>query len=366
MRKIVLAAAALVMACSSNVETSTEQQQRGDDTPAGVPRAPSHNADPEDPGEDEEPAPSCVDKVLESKVPLVVHGNTKGMGNDFGDTACHTKSPTEDVAYAWKVPASGRYHINTFNSAFNAQVHVRTACNGDELACGHPSEGGPAGTGLYVTLTAGQEVIIVVDGGVTDSPETGYRLEITRVDGETQCNDGLDDDGDGKIDCSDSDCAGALACIENGSNCYDGKDNDGDGLLDCDDPGCQPTVDATLESKVPLTVSGTTVGRSNDYIVYGSTSCSEDEVNRSPDVAYAYTAPEDGFYRFRARITPDDPFGLSVGVRRPECGVSMIMCRPYDVPEDGGLTLTKGQQVIVFIEPQSTSGSPYTLTIYKE
>ena len=47
------------------------------------------------------------------------------------------------------------------------------------------------------------------------------------------CDDGEDNDGDGQIDCKDLDCVGE--CNE---NCSDGKDNDGDGLVDCQDPDC--------------------------------------------------------------------------------------------------------------------------------
>ena len=58
--------------------------------------------------------------------------------------------------------------------------------------------------------------------------------------GETICNDQIDNDGDGKVDCMDADCEGRpgppgseLICRE--STCWDGIDNDGNGLVDCED-----------------------------------------------------------------------------------------------------------------------------------
>jgi len=48
------------------------------------------------------------------------------------------------------------------------------------------------------------------------------------------CGDGIDNDGDGKIDCADSDCA--AFCVPEA--CQDGKDNDSDGKIDCADPNC--------------------------------------------------------------------------------------------------------------------------------
>jgi hypothetical protein len=49
------------------------------------------------------------------------------------------------------------------------------------------------------------------------------------------CSDGLDNDGDGMVDCVDTDCAGNAACSE---DCGNGVDDNGDGKVDCDDPEC--------------------------------------------------------------------------------------------------------------------------------
>jgi len=51
------------------------------------------------------------------------------------------------------------------------------------------------------------------------------------------CSDGLDNDGDGKTDCNDPDCFTAASCT-NSEDCSDNTDNDGDGLVDCADPIC--------------------------------------------------------------------------------------------------------------------------------
>jgi hypothetical protein len=58
---------------------------------------------------------------------------------------------------------------------------------------------------------------------------------------ETSCTDGLDNDCDGDIDASDSDCI-VSECVPNGKEkrrrCSDGVDNDCDGLTDSADPDC--------------------------------------------------------------------------------------------------------------------------------
>lgn len=83
--------------------------------------------------------------------------------------------------------------------------------------------------------------------------------------GEVTCNDGSDNDCDGKIDCADEDCAAATcgasglacagstcACSGNGgvaeaseARCGDGRDNDCDGAADCADFGCRPAPGST-------------------------------------------------------------------------------------------------------------------------
>ncbi len=51
------------------------------------------------------------------------------------------------------------------------------------------------------------------------------------------CDNGIDDTGNGKVDCEDESCKNHPACME--TVCNDGKDDEGDGLIDCDDPDCE-------------------------------------------------------------------------------------------------------------------------------
>jgi hypothetical protein len=59
--------------------------------------------------------------------------------------------------------------------------------------------------------------------------------------GGAECEDGLDNDGDGQTDMADSGCSSPTDDSEAGGDtprCQDGIDNDGDGLVDLDDPEC--------------------------------------------------------------------------------------------------------------------------------
>lgn len=50
------------------------------------------------------------------------------------------------------------------------------------------------------------------------------------------CYDNLDNDKDGAVDCKDPDCFNT--CVENVLTCFDGIDGDNDGLADAQDPSC--------------------------------------------------------------------------------------------------------------------------------
>lgn len=51
------------------------------------------------------------------------------------------------------------------------------------------------------------------------------------------CSDGIDNDGDGYVDCNDWDCLETESCFTD-EICSDGFDNDGNGDIDCDDEAC--------------------------------------------------------------------------------------------------------------------------------
>lgn len=78
-----------------------------------------------------------------------------------------------------------------------------------------------------VSVTAGQDLA------------TQFALPNTPVE---ICGDGLDNDGNGLIDCADPVCVGTAACPPPVEICGDGLDNDGNGLADCADLACSGTA----------------------------------------------------------------------------------------------------------------------------
>ncbi|MCB9507605.1 MAG: hypothetical protein H6697_08095 [Myxococcales bacterium] len=68
--------------------------------------------------------------------------------------------------------------------------------------------------------------------------ETAACWQICPSSSEIHCEDGFDNDGDGDIDCDDSDCGFHQICTGQEVHCGDGLDDDGDGDVDCDDIDC--------------------------------------------------------------------------------------------------------------------------------
>lgn len=89
-----------------------------------------------------------------------------------------------------------------------------------------------------ITVVASEDCTNGVDDdgdGQIDCDDEDCRVACTE-----DCDNGVDDDVDGDIDCLDSDCDLDPACAE---DCTNGLDDDGDGAVDCDDPGCQACDD---------------------------------------------------------------------------------------------------------------------------
>ena len=87
-------------------------------------------------------------------------------------------------------------------------------------------------------------------------PRSAADFEVSANDGDCPmiaqevCDDEIDNDGNGFVDCDDFACIGSPDCpakMENDDTlCADGIDNDDDGLTDCADPSCYGHPDVTV------------------------------------------------------------------------------------------------------------------------
>ena len=95
---------------------------------------------------------------------------------------------------------------------------------------------------IFTTLTNIGSPIPILHGG--DCPD-----EPPPPPPPPACSDGIDNDGDNRVDSADPGCSGANDTDEADTPspppaaCSDGVDNDGDGLIDTQDPGCSNSSD---------------------------------------------------------------------------------------------------------------------------
>ncbi len=83
-------------------------------------------------------------------------------------------------------------------------------------------------------------------GGLAWGGSPVYGIPYPVLDTETDCTNAVDDDQDGKIDCSDEDCSGNPNCGAvptygipmPETDCTNNVDDDADGMVDCADDDC--------------------------------------------------------------------------------------------------------------------------------
>ncbi len=76
----------------------------------------------------------------------------------------------------------------------------------------------------------------VMDATANLSSNDGFNCGKAMAPFEVDCSNGIDDDGDGLVDCDDPDCQNSNSCLV--EICDNGIDDDGDGFIDCADGEC--------------------------------------------------------------------------------------------------------------------------------
>ena len=155
-----------------------------------------------------------------------------------------------DVWFEYTASASGTATIETcgslgsmddtvlivYDGAAGCPVAGSACLASDDDGCTTPN----FSSTVAVPVTAGGTYLVQVGGwnGATGTSDLSISLGGGPAPTEN-CANGVDDDGDGLIDCEDADCDLDPACIAPPvENCTNGTDDDGDGLADCLDSDC--------------------------------------------------------------------------------------------------------------------------------
>jgi hypothetical protein len=115
--------------------------------------------------------PSCVEVcpegTLSGALPIQVLGENLGAADDFTGSCAQTGFSASDTTYTFTAPAAATYTFDTVGSYTDTLLVVLDgSCTGAELACNDDIDlaGGIYQSEVQVTLSAGQTVIVVVDG----------------------------------------------------------------------------------------------------------------------------------------------------------------------------------------------------------
>jgi hypothetical protein len=149
---------------------------------------------------------ACTDSCASPKVALVpgyVYSDTTGKPSNL-TPSCAATSGSEAV-YSVTAPGTGKLKFSLQGGA-NLTLSVRTTCAdaASEVACDELTGGGPQ-IAVGVDVTAGQKLYVIVDepGG---EPGSWFDLSVEEVlpeDGN-DCEDFVDNDVDGLVDCDDA------------------------------------------------------------------------------------------------------------------------------------------------------------------
>jgi hypothetical protein len=92
----------------------------------------------------------------------VAQGNTCGRPNEVTPTCASSTAP--EHAYTWTAPSTGTFTFTTAGSTLDSVLQVSDSATGSVLGCNDDAAADTYQSSVTVNLTAGQSVLIVVDG----------------------------------------------------------------------------------------------------------------------------------------------------------------------------------------------------------
>ncbi len=117
---------------------------------------------------------TCPDGDVGDLIPVTQMGSTvDGDNTTFGSCGGTTAN---DDQWFFTAPQAGIYTVDTLGSDFDTVLYALDGCGGTELTCN--DDAGDMTSRINVTLTAGQEVVFVVDGADLESGNYNLNVEL--------------------------------------------------------------------------------------------------------------------------------------------------------------------------------------------
>jgi len=236
-----------------------------------------------------------------------------------------------DVSFLWTAPADGKYQVGV-RGEYDTVLQVSLgSCTGRQIACDDASDS------ATFDMVAGQQIVIFADshtGGMG-----GFEIYVVGV--EVDCTDGLDNDGDGLIDCEDDQCGDLPACVESGR---------------CATRSC-PDQDLGNALGLAVAAGDTSTGRTCGSFL-GSCKATE-----APERTFLWRAPFSGTFRFDSA---GSDLASVVYVLAGGCGGQELACDRADPISEGGivtLPLQKDESVVIVVDGQHGERGAFQLNV---
>ncbi|WP_437279539.1 MXAN_6577-like cysteine-rich protein [Sorangium sp. So ce375] len=118
--------------------------------------------------------PACPLGSIPSTLPQRITGDTWGLGDGMS-TRCGSID-TPDASYTFTAPRAGRYIFDTAGSSYDTVLELRRSCTGSLISCNDNATDTETSR-LVTSLTAGQTVVVIVDG--IDGGSGPFTLNVT-------------------------------------------------------------------------------------------------------------------------------------------------------------------------------------------
>jgi hypothetical protein len=185
-------------------------------------------------------------------------------------------------------------------------------------------------------------------------PECAGQLE--------DCTNGTDDNGNGDVDCDDSQCFQQMACEE---DCANDMDDNGNTLIDCADPiYCAFEVTCQEEGcMTPTTLmAGTTMGDTTNGTNFITSSCAN---LGAKEVVYTFTPTVTGFLKITLTAADDD-LGFSVRTTCADIETQLACADAEEAGTDevGIVEVTTGTAITIIVDGfDPMQEGPFSLTL---
>ncbi|MEE2786112.1 MAG: hypothetical protein VX589_02165 [Myxococcota bacterium] len=197
--------------------------------------------------------------------PFLILDTSAPMGDGVLSGGEECESAGSEVVLVYDAPQAASLNVRVDHPETNVPtvVYATERCDSPTVAIGCGISSGEERRALPLRVSRPTRFFIVIDHpGPMGGGQVKVSIDVTRA--QAACDDGIDNDNDGRVDLQDPGCTspGDISEVDTPDQppvCNDGQDNDGDDLIDFPrDPGCAfpGDGDETDSDEIPACANG--------------------------------------------------------------------------------------------------------------